>query len=130
MQRAGRLGFTLIELLVVVVIIGVLAAIAIPKFATSKERAYVVSMRNDLRNLLAAQLAYHSNQDPQTYADDVADFGTEFRLSAGVSIAIADATALTWSAVATHSATSSKCAVFVGTAAVPPATVDGEIACD
>src|SRR5438309_10264875 len=49
--QMNRKGFTLIELLIVVVIIGILAAIAIPKFANTKEKAYLASMKSDLRNL-------------------------------------------------------------------------------
>src|SRR5258708_4750707 len=50
MVRNTKKGFTLIELLIVVVIIGILAAIAIPKFANTKEKAYLASMKSDLRN--------------------------------------------------------------------------------
>jgi prepilin-type N-terminal cleavage/methylation domain-containing protein len=57
-------GFTLIELLIVVVIIGILAAIAIPKFANSKEKAILASMKTDLRNLVTAQEGfYFDNND-------------------------------------------------------------------
>jgi prepilin-type N-terminal cleavage/methylation domain-containing protein len=54
-----RKGFTLIELLVVVVIIGILASIAIPKFANTKNKAVVASMKADLRNLVTAQEGFY-----------------------------------------------------------------------
>jgi type IV pilus assembly protein PilA len=49
-MQTNKKGFTLIELLIVVVIIGILAAIAIPKFANTKDKAYVAAMKSDLRN--------------------------------------------------------------------------------
>src|SRR5207247_9806546 len=66
--RMNRKGFTLIELLIVVVIIGILAAIAIPKFANTKEKAYLASMKSDLRNLVTAEEAY--------FADSVKSYST------------------------------------------------------
>src|SRR5688500_20252612 len=57
MARSKK-GFTLIELLIVVVIIGILAAIAIPKFANTKEKAYLASMKADLRNLATYEESY------------------------------------------------------------------------
>src|SRR5437588_898472 len=61
MQHMNRKGFTLIELLIVVVIIGILAAIAIPKFANTKGKAYIASMKSDLRNLVTAEEAYFAD---------------------------------------------------------------------
>jgi len=56
-----RKGFTLIELLIVVVIIGILAAIAIPKFGNTKEKALLAGMKSDLRNFTAMQEAYFAD---------------------------------------------------------------------
>src|SRR5213080_4936753 len=60
-DQMNRKGFTLIELLIVVVIIGILAAIAIPKFANTKEKAYIASMKSDLRNMVTAEEAYFAD---------------------------------------------------------------------
>jgi prepilin-type N-terminal cleavage/methylation domain-containing protein len=51
-------GFTLIELLMVVVIIGILAAIAIPKFAQTKGKAYSASLKSELNNLSSVHEEY------------------------------------------------------------------------
>src|SRR5437763_9622334 len=60
-HHMNRKGFTLIELLIVVVIIGILAAIAIPKFANTKGKAYIASMKSDLRNLVTAEEPYFAD---------------------------------------------------------------------
>jgi type IV pilus assembly protein PilA len=59
----NKKGFTLIELLIVVVIIGILAAIAIPKFANTKDKAYVAAMKSDLRNLATYEEQYAADNN-------------------------------------------------------------------
>ena len=49
-MRRSR-GFTLIELLMVIVIIGILVSVLIPRFANSREKAFVTAMKSDLRNV-------------------------------------------------------------------------------
>jgi len=80
----NRKGFTLIELLIVVVIIGILAAIAIPRFAATKTKAFDAAAKTDLRNAMTAQEAYYA--DNQTYASDVADL--EFQASPNVTTSV------------------------------------------
>ena len=130
----NRKGFTLIELLIVVVIIGILAAIAIPKFANTKEKAYIASMKSDLRNLVTAEEAY--------FADSVAYSATlfcgagvtppgavAFCPTTGVTVAAPALTADGWTATATHSTTTKTCAIFIGSTPVAPATKEGEPKC-
>ncbi len=73
-------GFTLIEVLIVVVVIGVLAAIAIPKFANTKEKAYDATVVSDMRRAMMSIEAYYS--DNLTYPATSSD--ANFQPSAGV----------------------------------------------
>ena len=123
----NRRGFTLIELLIVVVIIGILAAIAIPKFSATRERAYFSSMKADLRNLATQQDVYHNTY--YSYTTDEAALG--FTESEGVDVVIGVATGSGWSATATHPGIPGEnCAIFHGSAPpVAPATIESYIAC-
>src|SRR5256714_15096983 len=91
----SRNGFTLIELLIVVVIIGLLATIAIPKFSNTKEKAYVASMKSDLRNLATAEEAFF--YDSTKYTTNFA-LMSNYISSVGAVLNITQATPPGWSA--------------------------------
>jgi type IV pilus assembly protein PilA len=123
----ARKGFTLIELLIVVVIIGILAAIAIPKFQHTKGKANVSVIKSDLRNLMSAQEAYY--YDYQVYAPSLGQLSVTS--SNGVILQIFDANAAGWAATATHpQAFPLTCGVFVaGAPPRAPADIEGLIGC-
>ena len=126
MTGHNKKGFTLIELLIVVVIIGILAAIAIPKFANTKEKAYVAAMKADLRNLITAQESY--NADWVSYASTPASL--TYQSSAGVTVTIGSVTASGWNATAKHNGTAKTCGIFYGTATAPvTGAIEGEPKC-
>ena len=123
-------GFTLIELLIVVVIIGILAAIAIPKFSATRDKAYFAAMKSDVKNLASQQEIYYA--DNYSYTTSTVDLA--FVESEGVNVAMTASTS-GWSATATHDALGSAagCAIYYGSATAPtsPTTpsAPGEVAC-
>jgi type IV pilus assembly protein PilA len=135
MHNTTRKGFTLIELLIVVVIIGILAAIAIPKFANTKEKAYLASMKSDLRNMATTEESYFADFQVYTGGTATNQGATTASLygfvpSAGVQVVGTASTSPSgWSAIASHTATTKTCAIFVGVAAVTPASVEAEPKC-
>jgi type IV pilus assembly protein PilA len=71
-EREG--GFTLIELLVVIIIIGILAAIAIPVFLNQRKKAVDASLKSDLRTVANEEETYFT--DFQKYLAVAASTGT------------------------------------------------------
>jgi type II secretion system protein G len=122
----NRKGFTLIELLIVVVIIGILAAIAIPKFANTKDKAYIASMKSDLRNLVTAEEAYFA--DSLRYGT-VAELGTNFATTSGVQSLTINVAGDGWTASVAHGTSAKKCYIYVGSTANAPANKEGEPKC-
>jgi type IV pilus assembly protein PilA len=123
----NRKGFTLIELLIVVVIIGILAAIAIPKFANTKEKAYIASMKSDLRNLITAEEAYFA--DSVKYSATVGAGGIIFSQTTGNTVPTINLTADGWTANIKNVNTTKTCSVYIGSTALAPAVKEGEAKC-
>ena len=123
-----RKGFTLIELLIVVVIIGILAAIAIPKFANTKTKAYTAAMKSDLRNLVTAEEAFFADSQRYSTYDTTK---VKFKPSTGVNTPTITTGAGYWNATVTHTQIANfSCGIGVNTQNPVVSTAgDGEPAC-
>ena len=111
-MRAQRRAFTLIELLVVTVLIGILAAIAIAKFVSTKQAAYMATMKTDLRNFAIYEQNYEIESQGSYFAGNGVAQG--FVPTVGVTI---NATAVagpppSWNAIATHDKTAKTCSII------------------
>jgi len=129
MAKRARAGFTLIELFVVLVIIGILAGLAIPKFVQTQQKGYVTTAVEDLRNLVTAEQAYFATYS--TYTTSTVDMNAS--QSPGITISVSSVTALGWSATATHAKlvgdTPDGCHVAVGPAETTSTESEGAPYC-
>ena len=126
-MNSRRRGFTLIELLIVITVLGLLAAMAIPRFTTVKSRAAAATMQTALKNLGQAEETYFSEFGAYTQNLD----SLNFKPTGELVLTVTEATNTGWSATITHpTAIPHICAFYLGTAApVAPATDQGALGC-
>jgi prepilin-type N-terminal cleavage/methylation domain-containing protein len=112
MRKSGARGFTFVEVLVAMMVLGVLSAIAIPRYRAYKERAYLATMRTDLGHVRLAQEAHFAEH--LQYATDTT--ALDFRTTSSVRVALSSGNRSGgYTAVATHVAMpGQQCATFVG----------------
>ena len=114
--------------MIVVVIIGILAAVAIPKFAATKGKAHFAGMTSDLHNLVTAEEAFFS--DSSAYTTNLASMNN-YKTSTGVNAPTITVGSGFWSATVSHTQITGKtCAIAVNPANPNSATAgDGEPVC-
>ena len=99
-------GFTLIELLVVIIIIGILAAIAIPTFLNQRKKGYSASAQSALKNAATAQESFLT--EGNAYGTTVANLTAQgYNPSANVTLAVVNTVTSHYCMTAVHSSDSS-----------------------
>ena len=99
-------GFTLIELLVVIIIIGILAAIAIPTFLNQRKKGWDAAMKSALKNAATAQESYFT--DNSAYGSLTQIQAEGFNSTENVTVTITGAGTQTYCMSATHSSYSGR----------------------
>jgi len=117
----NRKGFTLIEVVVVTVVIGVLAAVAVPRLAGSKDKAYVAAMKADLHTIALYEEQFAADNHGQYFGGTATTDSplNGFTPSKDVTVTLVAFNILgsqlaDWTATVKHSQTSQSCEMRAG----------------
>ena len=114
-RQINRRGFTFIELLTVMIVIGLLAAIGVPRIRSMKERSYQATLRSDLGAVRTAQEIYFAEHLQYATIVDALDL----RLSRNVSLTLESSDPHRgWKAAARHAWLQTPCTTAAGIDAV------------
>jgi prepilin-type N-terminal cleavage/methylation domain-containing protein len=120
-MAGNRKGFTLIELLIVAVLVGTLAAIAIPRYVGSKDKAYVAAMKADLHIAALYEEQYAAENHGQYFSGSATSDTplNGFKPSKDVTVILTAFNILgsqlaDWTAIARHRQSSQNCEMRAG----------------
>jgi prepilin-type N-terminal cleavage/methylation domain-containing protein len=110
-MRAIRKAFTLIEVLVVLVVLGILSGIAIARFVSTKEAAYIATMKTDLRNFALYEQNYLIDSQGSYFAGNGSAQGFLPTVGVTVTATIDPGPPPSWNAIAIHDKTAKTCSI-------------------
>ena len=120
-MAANQKGFTLIEILMVLIVIGTLAAVAIPRYSASKNKAIAAVMMADLRTAAIYEEQFAADNHGQYFSGIATpDAPIEgFKPSQDITVTltafnILGSSLADWTATAKHSQSSQSCEMHVG----------------
>jgi len=121
-MTGNRKGFTLIEVLIVAAVIGTLAAVAVPRYSSSKEKAFAAAMKADLHTVAIFEEQYAADNHGQYFSGTATPEAplNGFTPSKDMTVTLVAFNILgtqlaDWTATVKHSQSSQSCEMRTGT---------------